>query len=183
MPRALETGNAALAARELTALVDKAPPAPAERFRYDFLEARLHEQAAEFARRAGRLRARQPRQLDPGRLCSRRRSALPLGAGACQRGRGAPFADPRRCAGSSSQVAGVGGGRAPKRRASDRDRRLRSRDRGARRWQRSRPERAAPRDDVARTEPGRRSAHAAAAESAEASRARAKTNSAQRAPR
>jgi soluble lytic murein transglycosylase len=46
---ALEAGNAALAARELGAIMAKDPPAADERFRYDFLLARLHEQAAEFA--------------------------------------------------------------------------------------------------------------------------------------
>ncbi|MES1177394.1 MAG: transglycosylase SLT domain-containing protein [Myxococcales bacterium] len=45
---ALETGNSALAARELEAIVQKSPPAAEERFRYDFLLARLHEQASEF---------------------------------------------------------------------------------------------------------------------------------------
>src|SRR4051812_12445291 len=45
---ALEAGNAALAARELGAIMAKDPPAADERFRYDFLLARLHEQAAEF---------------------------------------------------------------------------------------------------------------------------------------
>ncbi|MET0790688.1 MAG: lytic transglycosylase domain-containing protein [Polyangiaceae bacterium] len=45
---ALENGNPSLAARELAAVVVKAPPSPDERFRYDFLEARLHEQAGEF---------------------------------------------------------------------------------------------------------------------------------------
>lgn len=46
---ALEAGNAASAARELAALIEKEPPAADERFRYDFLLARLHEQAGEFA--------------------------------------------------------------------------------------------------------------------------------------
>jgi soluble lytic murein transglycosylase len=46
---ALEAGTPAVAARELASSVEKAPPTPAERFRYDFLLARLHEQAGEFA--------------------------------------------------------------------------------------------------------------------------------------
>jgi soluble lytic murein transglycosylase len=46
---ALETGNSALAARELEAIIQKAPPAVDERFRYDFLLARLYEQASAFA--------------------------------------------------------------------------------------------------------------------------------------
>src|SRR6187402_3155577 len=46
---ALEAGTPAVAARELSGWLEKTPPPPAERFRYDFLLARLHEQAAEFA--------------------------------------------------------------------------------------------------------------------------------------
>jgi len=46
---ALDAGTPAAAARELSAWLDKAPPPPGERFRYDFLLARLHEQAGEFA--------------------------------------------------------------------------------------------------------------------------------------
>jgi soluble lytic murein transglycosylase len=38
-----------VAARELSSWLGKTPPAPGERFRYDFLLARLYEQAAEFA--------------------------------------------------------------------------------------------------------------------------------------
>jgi soluble lytic murein transglycosylase len=46
---ALDAGTPAVAARELSSWLEKTPPAPAERFRYDFLLARLHEQAVEFA--------------------------------------------------------------------------------------------------------------------------------------
>jgi len=46
---ALEAGTPGVAARELSNWLDKSPPPPAERFRYDFLLARMHEQAGEFA--------------------------------------------------------------------------------------------------------------------------------------
>src|SRR6478735_3383317 len=46
---ALDAGTPAAAARELSIWLQKAPPAASERFRYDFLLARLHEQAGEFA--------------------------------------------------------------------------------------------------------------------------------------
>ncbi len=46
---ALDTGTPAVAARELEAWLAKSPPVAEERFRYDFLLARLHEQAGEFA--------------------------------------------------------------------------------------------------------------------------------------
>ena len=46
---ALETSTPAAAARELEAWLAKSPPPAPPRFRYDFLLARLHEQAAEFA--------------------------------------------------------------------------------------------------------------------------------------
>jgi soluble lytic murein transglycosylase len=46
---ALENGNPALAARELGAILEKSPPPADERFRYEFLLGRLHEQASEFA--------------------------------------------------------------------------------------------------------------------------------------
>jgi peptidoglycan lytic transglycosylase len=46
---ALEAGTPGLAARELTSWLEKTAPPPAERFRYDFLLARLYEQAGEFA--------------------------------------------------------------------------------------------------------------------------------------
>jgi len=46
---ALDAGTPSAAARELSGWLDKSPPAPGERFRYDFLLARLHEQAGEFA--------------------------------------------------------------------------------------------------------------------------------------
>ena len=46
---ALETGTPAAAARELEGWLAKSPPAAGERFRYDFLLGRLHEQAGEFA--------------------------------------------------------------------------------------------------------------------------------------
>ncbi|HYQ01078.1 MAG TPA: transglycosylase SLT domain-containing protein [Polyangiaceae bacterium] len=46
---ALDAGTPAVAARELANWLEKSPPPPAERFRYDFLLARLHEQAGEFA--------------------------------------------------------------------------------------------------------------------------------------
>jgi len=46
---ALDAGTPAVAARELGSWLEKSPPSPAERFRYDFLLARLHEQAGEFA--------------------------------------------------------------------------------------------------------------------------------------
>ncbi|HEY0467654.1 MAG TPA: lytic transglycosylase domain-containing protein, partial [Polyangiaceae bacterium] len=46
---ALDAGTPALAARELSTWLGKSPPAPGQRFRYDFLLARLHEQAGEFA--------------------------------------------------------------------------------------------------------------------------------------
>src|SRR3954447_12427150 len=39
---ALEAGTPGIAARELSAWLEKAPPSPGERFRYDFLLARLH---------------------------------------------------------------------------------------------------------------------------------------------
>src|SRR5260221_9568293 len=45
----LETGAAQAAARELEAWLVKSPPAAAERFRYDFLLARVHEQGSELA--------------------------------------------------------------------------------------------------------------------------------------
>jgi soluble lytic murein transglycosylase len=45
---ALETATPAAAARELEAWLSKASPADNQRFRYDFLVARLHEQAGEF---------------------------------------------------------------------------------------------------------------------------------------
>jgi len=44
---ALEAGTPATAARELEASLVKSPPPETERFRYDFLLARLHEQAGE----------------------------------------------------------------------------------------------------------------------------------------
>ncbi|MEI9947635.1 MAG: transglycosylase SLT domain-containing protein [Pseudomonadota bacterium] len=46
---ALDAGTPGVAARELSSWLSKTPPAPGERFRYDFLLARLHEQAGEFA--------------------------------------------------------------------------------------------------------------------------------------
>jgi len=46
---ALEAGPPALAAHELEAWLAKSPPPPEQRFRYDFLLARVHEQAGEFA--------------------------------------------------------------------------------------------------------------------------------------
>ena len=46
---ALDAGTPAAAARELSSWLGKSPPPAAQRFRYDFLLARLHEQAAEFA--------------------------------------------------------------------------------------------------------------------------------------
>ena len=46
---ALESGNAALAARELTLILAKTPPPAEQRFRYDFLLARLNEQGGQFA--------------------------------------------------------------------------------------------------------------------------------------
>jgi soluble lytic murein transglycosylase len=45
----LETSTAAAAARELEAWLANSPPPPEQRFRYDFLLARVHEQASEFA--------------------------------------------------------------------------------------------------------------------------------------
>lgn len=45
---ALDAGTPGVAARELGSFLEKSPPSPAERFRYDFLLARLHEQAGEF---------------------------------------------------------------------------------------------------------------------------------------
>jgi soluble lytic murein transglycosylase len=45
----LETGAAQAAARELEAWLVKSPPAADERFRYDFLLARVHEQGSELA--------------------------------------------------------------------------------------------------------------------------------------
>jgi len=45
----LETGTPQAAARELEAWLGKSPPLADQRFRYDFLLARLHEQGAEFA--------------------------------------------------------------------------------------------------------------------------------------
>ena len=45
----LDASTPAAAARELEAWLVKSPPPPDERFRYDFLLARVHEQAAEFA--------------------------------------------------------------------------------------------------------------------------------------
>jgi soluble lytic murein transglycosylase len=44
---ALEAGNAGAAAHELEIWLAKTPPAPEQRFRYDFLLARLYEQSAE----------------------------------------------------------------------------------------------------------------------------------------
>src|SRR5450432_3305404 len=44
----LETSTPQAAARELEAWLAKSPPAADQRFRYDFLLARLHEQGAEF---------------------------------------------------------------------------------------------------------------------------------------
>ncbi len=46
---ALDAGTPAQAARVLEAWLAKSPPATEERFRYDFLLARVHEQAGEFA--------------------------------------------------------------------------------------------------------------------------------------
>jgi len=46
---ALDAGTPALAARELETWLAKSPPSPEQRFRFDFLLARLHEQAGEFA--------------------------------------------------------------------------------------------------------------------------------------
>ncbi len=46
---ALETGSPAGAAQELSKWLEKTPPSEPERFRYDFLLARLHEQNAELA--------------------------------------------------------------------------------------------------------------------------------------
>jgi len=46
---ALEAGTPSAAARELSSWLEKTPPPAGERFRYDFLQARLHEQALEFA--------------------------------------------------------------------------------------------------------------------------------------
>ena len=46
---ALEAGNPSLGARELEQILTQAPPPAEELFRYDFLRARLHEQASEFA--------------------------------------------------------------------------------------------------------------------------------------
>ena len=46
---ALDAGTPGIAARELSSWLEKSPPAPGERFRYDFLRARLHEQAGEFS--------------------------------------------------------------------------------------------------------------------------------------
>ena len=46
---ALEAGTPGVAARELGSWLQKSPPSPTERFRYDFLLARLHEQAGEFS--------------------------------------------------------------------------------------------------------------------------------------
>jgi soluble lytic murein transglycosylase len=46
---ALESGNAGSAAQELQIWLERSPPAPDERFRYDFLLARLFEQSAQFA--------------------------------------------------------------------------------------------------------------------------------------
>jgi len=46
---ALDAGTPAAAARELSSWLEKSPPPAGERFRYDFLLARLHEQAGEFA--------------------------------------------------------------------------------------------------------------------------------------
>jgi soluble lytic murein transglycosylase len=44
---ALDAGTPGVAARQLASWLDKTPPASGERFRYDFLLARLHEQAGE----------------------------------------------------------------------------------------------------------------------------------------
>jgi len=46
---ALDAGSPGVAARELASSIGKAPPPAGERFRYDFLLARLYEQASEFA--------------------------------------------------------------------------------------------------------------------------------------
>jgi len=46
---ALEAGSPGVAARELANWLQKTPPPPDERFRYDYLLARLHEQAGQFA--------------------------------------------------------------------------------------------------------------------------------------
>jgi soluble lytic murein transglycosylase len=46
---ALEASTPGVAARELASWLEKTPPPAGERFRYDFLLARLYEQAAEFA--------------------------------------------------------------------------------------------------------------------------------------
>jgi soluble lytic murein transglycosylase len=46
---ALDAGTPAAAARELSIWLAKSPPPAGQRFRYDFLLARLHEQASEFA--------------------------------------------------------------------------------------------------------------------------------------
>ena len=45
----LETSTPAAAAHELENVLEKAPPAPDERFRYDFLLGRLYEQGSQFA--------------------------------------------------------------------------------------------------------------------------------------
>jgi len=46
---ALDAGTPAVAALELARWLEKTPPAASERFRYDFLLGRLHEQAGQFA--------------------------------------------------------------------------------------------------------------------------------------
>jgi soluble lytic murein transglycosylase len=46
---ALDAGTPALAARELETWLEKSPPPPDQRYRYDFLLARLYEQGSQFA--------------------------------------------------------------------------------------------------------------------------------------
>jgi soluble lytic murein transglycosylase len=45
---ALDAGTPAVAARELESVLEKSPPPPEQRFRYDFLLARLYEQGSQF---------------------------------------------------------------------------------------------------------------------------------------